>query len=167
MVAARPGIRPARRGTDGGRTARRGHRRAIRPTAITRRPPASSSANGTARGHLGARSAAGSTDAVPGCVGTTFQSRTCSREAELGEHALDDRRRRLGRAPAGQLPLGGERDPRDPRAAVAGRLADEQERRLRPRLEIGGRGARAGARRRRRPGRSSSSARSGRRPACR
>ena len=74
--------------------------------------------------------------AVPGCVGTTFQSSTSLGEPELAEHAVDDRRRRLGRARAGQLPLGGERDPRDAGAAVAGRLADEQDRRVRALVEI-------------------------------
>lgn len=57
-------------------------------------------------------------------------------DPELGEHAVDDRRRRLGRAAAGQLALGGEGDARDPRAAVARRLADEQQRRLLSRAEI-------------------------------
>jgi hypothetical protein len=48
-------------------------------------------------------------------------------DPELGERALDDRRGRLGRPAAGQLALGGERDPADPRSAVAGGLADEDE----------------------------------------
>jgi hypothetical protein len=48
-------------------------------------------------------------------------------EAELREHALDDRRRRLSRPRACELALGGERKAADTRAAVAGGLADEQE----------------------------------------
>src|SRR5215471_4240553 len=48
-------------------------------------------------------------------------------DAELGEDAMDDRCGRLGRAGAGQLALGREGDPADPRAAVAGRLADEDD----------------------------------------
>jgi hypothetical protein len=47
-------------------------------------------------------------------------------ELELREHAPDDRRRRLGRAGAGELALGRERQAADARAAVAGRLADKQ-----------------------------------------
>ena len=65
-------------------------------------------------------------------------------ELELGEDAVDDRRRRLGRPGAGELTLGGERDAGDSRAAVAGGLADEHERRIALRVEVGGR---AGARR--------------------
>jgi acylphosphatase len=50
-------------------------------------------------------------------------------EAELAEDAVHDRRRRLGGTTAGELPLGRERDSRDPGSAIAGRLADEQDRR--------------------------------------
>src|SRR4051812_21273305 len=57
-------------------------------------------------------------------------------KTEVGQHALHDRRRRLGRPCAGEQALGGERDPRETRAAVAGRLADEQHARLPPRLEV-------------------------------
>ena len=49
---------------------------------------------------------------------------------------MDDRRRRLGGAGAGQLALRGERDAGDTRAAVAGRLADEQQRCFLPRFEV-------------------------------
>ena len=56
---------------------------------------------------------------VPGCVGTTFQRSTCVGEPELGEHAVHDRGRRLGRPGPGQLALRGERDARNARAAVA------------------------------------------------
>ena len=55
---------------------------------------------------------------------------------ELGEDAVDDRRRGLGRTGAGQLSFGGERDARDPCAAVTGRLADEQESRAYALAEI-------------------------------
>src|SRR5689334_18462912 len=48
-------------------------------------------------------------------------------DPQLGEDAPDDRRRRLGRAAAGELPLGGERDPRDARSPVPGGFSDEQE----------------------------------------
>lgn len=47
--------------------------------------------------------------------------------AELGEDAVDDRGRRLRRAVAGEEPLRGERDPGHTRAAIARRLADEQD----------------------------------------
>src|SRR4051812_11019910 len=47
-------------------------------------------------------------------------------DAELGERAADDGRRRLGRAGAGQLPLGGERDAAPSRATPPRRLAHEQ-----------------------------------------
>jgi hypothetical protein len=57
-------------------------------------------------------------------------------QAELGEDAVDDRGRRLRRARARQLPLGGERDARDAGAAIAGRLADEEERRRRVLLQV-------------------------------
>src|SRR5262245_24012712 len=48
-------------------------------------------------------------------------------ETELVEHTVNDRRGCLGRALPRQLALRGERDSADPRAAIAGRLADEQE----------------------------------------
>ncbi len=66
-------------------------------------------------------------------------------DPELREHAVDDRRGRLGGAAPGQLPLGGERDAADAGAAVAGRLADEQDRRVRARREMLARPARAAA----------------------
>ena len=76
--------------------------------------------------------------AVPGCVGTTFQSSTSSLEAELGENAMDDRRRRLGRARRRrQLTLRREREARHAGAAVPGRLSDEQDRRLGAGDEVG------------------------------
>jgi hypothetical protein len=57
-------------------------------------------------------------------------------ELELRERSVDDRRRRLGRAGAGELALRGERDPADARAAVAGRFADEQVPRVRPPRQV-------------------------------
>jgi hypothetical protein len=57
-------------------------------------------------------------------------------EAELREHAVHDRRGRLGRPSARELPLGRERDARDARAAVAGRLTDDQDRRVGALLEV-------------------------------
>lgn len=57
-------------------------------------------------------------------------------EPELRERALDDRRGRLGRTTAGELALRRERDAADPGAAISGRLADDQERRLDAALEI-------------------------------
>src|SRR6266511_3214259 len=50
-----------------------------------------------------------------------------SLQPELGQRPPDDRRRRLGRAAAGELALGGERDPGDSRPAVAGRFPDEEQ----------------------------------------
>ena len=58
-------------------------------------------------------------------------------EPELGQDAVDDRRRRLRGAVAGQLPLGRERQAGDARAAVARCLADEQDRSLAPAFEVG------------------------------
>ena len=49
---------------------------------------------------------------------------------------MDDRRRRLGRAGAGQLPLRRERDAAHARAPVAGCLPDEQDRRFQTGLEV-------------------------------
>ena len=104
---------------------------ARRPTAITRRSRASSSRNGreaSISARDGRRFEAGSPGRC-GCVGTTFQHSVSSSRPELGERAPDDRRGRLGRPAARELALGGERDSGDARAAVAGRLADEQKRR--------------------------------------
>jgi hypothetical protein len=57
-------------------------------------------------------------------------------EAELVERPLHDRRRGLGRAPSGDLPLGRERQPADACAAVAGGLADQEIAGLRVTLEV-------------------------------
>jgi hypothetical protein len=57
-------------------------------------------------------------------------------QAEFGEHALDDGRRRFRWTGAAQLPLGGEGKPRDAGAAVARRLAHEQDRSVRACLEV-------------------------------
>jgi len=57
-------------------------------------------------------------------------------ERKLGQRAADDRGARLRRACPGELPLGGEGDAGDACAAVAGRLADEQQRRVCARGEI-------------------------------
>jgi hypothetical protein len=57
-------------------------------------------------------------------------------ELQLGEHPLDDRRRRLGRTRPGELPLGRERDTGDARAAIPRSLADEEERRVRTRCQV-------------------------------
>ena len=56
--------------------------------------------------------------------------------SELTQDAVHDRRGRLGGSAAGQLSLRGERNAADPRAAVAGRLADEHETRVRTLLEM-------------------------------
>ena len=57
-------------------------------------------------------------------------------QPELVEGAPDDRCRRLGGPAAGQLALRRERDPGDPGAAVARRLADEHDRRVCVRVEV-------------------------------
>ena len=49
---------------------------------------------------------------------------------------MDDRRGRLAGPVAGELALGRERDAGDARAAVAGGLADEQDRRVGARVEV-------------------------------
>jgi hypothetical protein len=48
-------------------------------------------------------------------------------DPELAQDTVHDRRSCLGRSAAGELALRGERHAADPRAAVAGRLADEQQ----------------------------------------
>src|SRR6478609_12195131 len=58
-------------------------------------------------------------------------------EAELGERVADDRGRGLGGPTPGQLTLRGERNPRHAGAAIAGRLADEEQRRGFARLQVG------------------------------
>src|SRR3954447_14595127 len=55
---------------------------------------------------------------------------------QLGEHAVDDRRRRLRRARARELPLGRERNAAHAGATVAGRLADQDDPGLATSLEI-------------------------------
>jgi hypothetical protein len=62
----------------------------------------------------------------------------CRLQTELLENAVDDRRRRLGRATAGELPLGREGDAREAGATVAGRLADEEQAGTFPRVEVRG-----------------------------
>src|SRR5262245_28942464 len=57
-------------------------------------------------------------------------------DAELREHAVDDRRRRLRRTEAGELALRRERDPTYACAAIAGRLAYEDDLRAGLRSEI-------------------------------
>jgi hypothetical protein len=59
-------------------------------------------------------------------------------EPELGQDAVDDRRRCLGGAVSGQLALGRERHAGDAGTAVARRLADEQDRSLASAFEVGG-----------------------------
>ena len=108
---------------------------AIRPTATTRRPRASSQANGSPAAisaRVGRRFEASS----PGWVGTTFQSSTSLPEAELGERPLHDRRRRLGRpAPVScRSEVNGIPDTRVPRYPGPRRRAA---RCAGPRLEIG------------------------------
>ena len=152
--------RRRRRATGGGRTAPPSAACATRPTATTRRPRASSSAKrrpAATSARVGGRFDV----AVPGWVGTTFQSSTWSaRPSSASTRCTIVAVASAGPRP-GQLPLGGERDPRDARAAVAGRLADQEERRLGRAPRDRRPGARAGVRRRRRPGRSWWSARSG------
>src|SRR5207249_7744080 len=53
-------------------------------------------------------------------------------EPELGEHAMDDRRRRLRRPGARELTLRRERQAGDARAAIACSLADEDQGRVTP-----------------------------------
>jgi len=57
-------------------------------------------------------------------------------EVQILEHGVDDRRRRLARATARELALGREGDARDAGAAVAGRFANEQDRRGGALLEV-------------------------------
>src|SRR6266508_4740796 len=59
-------------------------------------------------------------------------------EAELGEDAVDDGCSGLGGPFPGQLALGGEGQARDARAAIAGCLADQKDRRVCSALEVGG-----------------------------
>ncbi len=64
-----------------------------------------------------------------GMRGNDVPEQDVVRELELGQDTVDDGRRRLGRACAGELALRGKRDARDARSAIAGCLADEQDRR--------------------------------------
>jgi hypothetical protein len=59
-------------------------------------------------------------------------------ERELGEHPVDHRRRRLCRPAARELPLGGEGNPGNACAAVARRLADDEDRGVGALLEVCG-----------------------------
>ena len=62
----------------------------------------------------------------PGVCGDDVPKEDALLEAELREHPVQDRCRRLGRPLARELALGGERDPGDAGAAVPRRLADEE-----------------------------------------
>ena len=57
-------------------------------------------------------------------------------EAELREHPMNDRGRRLGGPGAGELALRRERDSRDPRTAVSRSLADEKDSCIPSRFEV-------------------------------
>lgn len=57
-------------------------------------------------------------------------------ELELAEDTLHDRGSRFGGSLSRELPFGGKRDPGDPRPAVAGGLADEQQRRTASVFEV-------------------------------
>ena len=57
-------------------------------------------------------------------------------DAEPREHAMHDRRRRLGGAGSGELALGREGDPADACAAVAGGLTDEHNRCMTAHTEV-------------------------------
>ena len=57
-------------------------------------------------------------------------------DSELAQDAVHDRRRRLGRPGAGQLPLGRERHTAHARPAVAGRFTDEHDRHARALGEV-------------------------------
>src|SRR6185437_8971688 len=59
-------------------------------------------------------------------------------DPELGEDAVDDRRARLGRPLPRELALGGEGEAADTRAAIARSLADQDDGRVAPGLEVGG-----------------------------
>ena len=100
------------------------------PIAITRRPSESSARNG-ALASISTRVGGRFELSVPGCVGTTFQRRTSLSIPSSCEHRVDDRRGRLGRPGAGELALRGQRNARDARPAIAGRLGDEEEPRVR------------------------------------
>ena len=117
---------------------------AIRPTATTRRPRRQLVEERPGRAYLRARRP------------PVRRSRAWMRrhdvpqqhvvlDSELAEHAVHDRRARLRRARAGQLALRGEGDAADARAAIPGRLADEDDRRSRVLLEIRARAVRAAA----------------------
>jgi phosphatidylserine/phosphatidylglycerophosphate/cardiolipin synthase-like enzyme len=73
----------------------------------------------------------------PGMRGDDVPEEDAVGDPELREHALDDRRGRLAGPAAGQLPLRRERQTRDPRAAVAGSLADDEERSVAAGAQIG------------------------------
>ncbi len=118
------------------------------PIAIARRPAESSARNGALASISAARRR------PVRALGARVRRHDIPEEdvaldSELCEHRVDDGRGRLGRPGAGELALGGQRNARDARPAIAGRLGDEEEARAAPLGEIRGEPSPAGARRRR------------------
>ena len=131
---ARPSRKAAAPPCDGCRTYGAAERR-VREPADRRRRGGRARARRRTRGRRRSRpaSAAGSSAGAPGrcgCVGTRFQSSTAS----ASPSSASTRWTIVAVASAGpgaaELPLRGQRDAADARAAVAGRLGDEQERRV-------------------------------------
>jgi hypothetical protein len=73
---------------------------------------------------------------VAGMRGDRVPKEHVVRDSELGEDAMDDRRRRLSRTYPCELALGGEWDTGHSRATVPGRLPDDQEARPRALVQI-------------------------------
>ena len=127
-AARRPRAKAARRRATGDARRRRRARRARSGRrATTRRPRASSTANGTPGVDLGTRRPA-VRRRRPG-----MRRHDVPEEDALARPSSASTRWTIvavaSAGPgAGELALGGERDARDPRAAVAGRLADQQPR---------------------------------------
>ena len=108
---------------------------ATRPTAIARRRGGQLLEEGQALLDLRAgRPAVGRERS--GMRGDDVPEQHVLLEPELGQHAVDDRRRRLRRARSGQLPFGRERQTGDAGAPVAGCLADEDDRSVSRALEV-------------------------------
>ena len=131
---ARGGTRSRRRETGGGRTA--AAERLVRDAADRDDPAAARELAHERQPAAPRASGGGSTRSSPGWVGTTFQSSTSSATPSSASTPWTIVAVASAGPVARELPLRRERDAGDARAAVAGRLADEQDRRLRPLVEV-------------------------------
>ena len=138
-------MRPLRRATGWRTYGASSAAAASRPTAIATRPRVTSSRNGAAASTSARVGRAIRASRVPGCVGTTFQSSTSSSTPS----PASTRWTIVALASAGPEPVSWRSDvnanPADARAAVAGRLADEDDPRVGARRRDSREAAPAGA----------------------